>query len=106
MSRLARALVDANVFVATWTLDVVLTLADRGMVEPRWSEDVLGEARDAVNRVHGTRNGASYIAAVERAFPYAPVELEKSDLGDIELPDPDDRPRGRRRARGRLRRHR
>lgn len=106
MSCPARALVDVNVFVATWTLDVVLTLADRGMVEPCWSEDVLGEARDAVNRVHGTRGGARYIAAAERAFPYATVELEKSDLENIELPDPDDCPRGRRRARGRLRRHR
>lgn len=29
MSRLARVLIDANVFVAAWTFDVLLTLADR-----------------------------------------------------------------------------
>lgn len=58
MSRPVRALIDANVFVAAWTLDILLTLADRGAIEPVWSEAVLVEAREAVNRVHGTDGGA------------------------------------------------
>lgn len=91
MSRPVRVLVDANVFVATWTLDVLLTLADRGAVEPAWSEAVLDEARDAVNRVHGTDAGARYIAAAERAFPYAMAEPDEGGLAGVELPDPDDR---------------
>lgn len=54
MSRPVRAFIDANVFLETWTLDVLLTLADWGAVELRWSEALLGEAREEVNRVHGT----------------------------------------------------
>lgn len=91
MSRPVRAFIDANVFVATWTLDVLLTLADREAVEPIWSEAVLDEAREAVNRIHGTDGGARYIAAAERAFPYAMAELSKGDLAGVELPDPGDR---------------
>lgn len=91
MSRPVRALVDANVFVATWTLDVLLTLADRGAVEPVWSEAVLDEARGAVNRVHGTNGGARYIAAAECAFPYAMTEPDEGDFAGVELPDQDDR---------------
>lgn len=78
-------------FVATWTLDVLLTLADRGAVDPVWSEAVLDEAREAVNRVHGTGVGVRYIAAAERAFPYAMVEPDEGNLAAVELPDPDDR---------------
>lgn len=91
MSRPVRVLIDANVFVATWTLDVILSLADRGMLEPCWSEAVLEEAREAVDRVHGTKGGIRYIAAAERAFPYAMAEPDEEDLVDVELPDPDDR---------------
>lgn len=91
MSRPTRAFLDANVFVATWTLDVLLTLADQGALEPVWSEEVLNEAREAVGRVHRTRNGVRYIAAAERAFPYAMAEPEESDLDNVELPDPNDR---------------
>lgn len=90
MNRSARVFIDANVFVAAWTLDVLLTLADRGAIEPVWSEAVLDEARAAVNRVHGTDAGARYIAAAERAFPYAMADFDERSLADIELPDPDD----------------
>lgn len=90
MSRSVRALVDANVFVATWTLDVLLTLADKGAVEPVWSEAVLEEAREAVDRVHGTNGGARYIDAAERAFPYAMAVPEEGDIAGVVLPDPDD----------------
>ena len=61
MTRSVRVFIDANVFVATWTLDVLLTLADRGAIEPVWSDLVLNEARNAVNRVHVTDGGARYI---------------------------------------------
>lgn len=91
MSRPVRVLIDANVFVATWTLDVLLTLADLGAIEPVWSEAVLEEAREAVDRVHGTSGGARYIDAAERAFPYAMAVPEECDIAGVELPDPDDR---------------
>lgn len=74
MIRPARAFLDANVFVVTWILDTLLALADRGMLEPRWSEAVLEEVREAVSRIHGTNGGACYVAAAERAFSYAMVD--------------------------------
>lgn len=52
---------------------------------------MLDEAREAVNRVHGTNGGARYIAAAVRAFPYAMAEPGEGDLSGVELPDPNDR---------------
>ena len=91
MIRPIRTFIDANVFVATWTLDVLLTLADRGLLNPCWSEAVLNEARKAVNQIHGTKRGVHYIAAAESAFPYALVNPDESDLLKVEFPDPNDR---------------
>lgn len=91
MSGSVRAFIDANVFVATWTLDVLLTLADRGLIEPVWSEKVLDEARRAVDKVHGSNSGARYIDAAVRAFPYAMVDVDGSCTMHVSLPDPDDR---------------
>jgi predicted nucleic acid-binding protein len=85
-----RVFLDANVFVTTWTLDVLLTLADRGLLEPRWSDQVLEEARVAVDRVHVTKGGARYIAAAMRAFPFAMVEADEGNTAGTVLPDPDD----------------
>ena len=42
-----RAFIDANVFVHVWTLDALLSAADTGMLEPRWSKDVALEAERA-----------------------------------------------------------
>ena len=86
-----RVFLDANVFVATWTLDVLLTLADRGAFEPVWSEAVLREAQEAVGRVHRMRDSGRYIAAAARAFPYAMADSGEDGLAVVELPDPDDR---------------
>ena len=74
MIRPARAFLDVNVFVVTWILDTLLALADRSMLESRWSEAVLEEVREAVSRVHGTNGGARYVAAAERAFSCAMVD--------------------------------
>ena len=92
MTRPIRAFIDANVwlFVTTWTLDVLLTLADRGLLNPCWSEAVLNEARKAVNQIHGTKRGMHYIAAAESAFPYAFVNPDESDSLKAELPDSGD----------------
>ena len=46
-----RAFIDANVFVHVWTLDVLLSAADTGMFEPRWSEGVVHEAERAFSEV-------------------------------------------------------
>ena len=41
------AVLDANVFVTTWMLDVLLTLADAEVFEPVWSKRIIEEARRA-----------------------------------------------------------
>ncbi|WP_172136953.1 PIN domain-containing protein [Adlercreutzia sp. ZJ473] len=91
MIRARRVFLDANVFVTSWTLDILLTLADQSVIEPIWSEKVLDEACKAINRVHRTRNGRRYLAEAARAYPYAIAEANEKDLANIELPDPNDR---------------
>ena len=46
-----RAFIDANVFVHVWTLDVLLSAADTGMLEPRWSKDIAFEAERVFSEV-------------------------------------------------------
>lgn len=68
MSYVLKVFIDANIFVTTWTLDVLLTLADREFVEPVWSEKVLNEAGKAIKKVHNTDNGMQYLDAAKQAF--------------------------------------
>lgn len=39
------ALLDANLFVPTWIIDPLLSLAEAGLCEPAWSARVMDEAR-------------------------------------------------------------
>lgn len=89
MSGGPRVFIDANVFVTVWTIDVMLTLAEGGLVDPRWSDMVMREAEEAIRRVKGG-NPARYLAAIESAFPLAEVVVEGIDLPGVKLPDPDD----------------
>lgn len=85
-----RVILDANVFVTSWTLDVLLTLADFGYFEPRWSEMILVEATEAICRLSGNAS-TGRVAGATRAYPGAMVAVSESDFRNIELPDPDDR---------------
>ena len=91
MSRPKKVFIDANVFVAPWTFDALLTLADAGLIEPRWSDEVIREARRAIERLGGPRRKGGHIDAAEAAYPYANVPIEPADLEGMALPDPDDR---------------
>ena len=42
------ALLDANLFVPTWIIDPLLSLAEAGLCEPAWSARVMDEARLAI----------------------------------------------------------
>ncbi len=87
-----RGFVDANVLVSTWVTDVVLTLAERGLAEPRWSSAVLAEAEEAFVRMRrGKAWAGRYLSQVDAAVPFACVEIDEADLERIELPGPDDR---------------
>lgn len=88
-----RTFIDANVFVHVWTLDVLLSAADMGLMEPRWSEAVALEVKRALSEVRpgsGDRAHAMMTAA-NRAFPTAAVEGYAHRVADLELPDKDDR---------------
>lgn len=91
MSKPKRVFVDANVFVATWTFDALMTLADAGLVDPRWSDIVIDEARRTLRKLGGSKCRGKYIDAADAAYPYANVPVEEADFIGIELPDPDDR---------------
>lgn len=88
-----RAFIDANVFVHVWTLDVLLSVADTGMLEPRWSEDVALEAERAFSEVRpGSESQArAMMAAACRAYPDAMVEGYERRAANLELPDEGDR---------------
>lgn len=45
------ALLDANLFVPTWIIDPLLSLAEAGLCEPAWSARVMDEARLAIMEV-------------------------------------------------------
>ena len=90
---MTRAFIDANVIVQSWTLDVLLSLAEDDLFEPVWSARVMDEARNAICRARGcpASMADAYVKTIEDAFPdaMAPqgVELE----GRLVLPDPNDR---------------
>lgn len=88
-----RVFIDANVFVHVWTFDVLLSAADTGMLEPRWSEDVCQEVERAFSEVRPNSVGQAraMIAAANRAYPDAMVRGYDYRITDIELPDKEDR---------------
>ena len=49
------ALLDANLFVPTWIIDPLLSLAEAGLCEPAWSARVMDEARLAIMEVGSAR---------------------------------------------------
>ena len=55
------ALLDANLFVPTWIIDPLLSLAEAGLCEPAWSARVMDEAR-----VYGQINVYSVTTKSER----------------------------------------
>ncbi|MBO7675887.1 MAG: PIN domain-containing protein [Atopobiaceae bacterium] len=88
-----RAFIDANVFVHVWTLDVLLSAADAGLIEPRWSQDVANEVERAFDEVRPGSAGKAraMMAAADRAYPEALVEGYGRRVADLELPDEGDR---------------
>lgn len=91
MTGAPRCFLDANVLASTWATDVFLTLAEEGLVEPRWSRAVLGEAKRAFQRMHREGEWADrYLAEISSAFPHATVDADAGYPAALGLPDPGD----------------
>lgn len=86
-----RAFIDANVIMSFWTLDVILTLADESLLEPKWSAEVLQEFRRTCNELRRADGAEHIIANINTAFPNALVEGWEWCAEYVVLPDIDDR---------------
>lgn len=81
----------SNVLVSAWTLDVLLTMADEGLLKPFWSSEILDEFGRAMGRL-GRPDAAEHIAAaINSAYPDALVTDWEHLVPSINLPDKDDR---------------
>ncbi len=87
-----RALLDANVLYGQFPRYLLLSLATRGLLEPRWSEAILREMVDALeaNGLPPVRI-AEQVEKLRRDWPEAFIDPAKVALPpDFSLPDPDD----------------
>jgi predicted nucleic acid-binding protein len=88
-----RALLDANVVYSIRVTDLLLTLAEHGLFEPMWSDEILAEALEALLRVPGRDDAAvrRRFDSMNGAFPDARVTGYGEAEDTLELPDPKDR---------------
>ncbi|HET9689878.1 MAG TPA: PIN domain-containing protein [Acidimicrobiales bacterium] len=88
------AVLDTCVLVPVILADTLLRLAEDGLFRPLWSSRIIGEAADAIARVHpgepATRVAAR-LEAMNGAFEDALVVGWETVEDTITLPDPDDR---------------
>ena len=78
------ALLDANLFVPTWIIDPLLSLAEAGLCEPAWSARVMDEARLAIMEVRHVPDG-HVVAAARRAGAETIVTFNLKDFPADEL---------------------
>lgn len=86
------ALLDANLFVPTWIIDPLLSLAEAGLCEPAWSARVMDEARLAIMEVRHVPDvrARGFLDAICRAFPMAMAEDWERFEPDVNLSDSND----------------
>ncbi|NEM91980.1 PIN domain-containing protein [Galbitalea soli] len=90
-------LADANVLYSRVLRDYLLYAATQGLLEIRWSAEILAEVIEhlAENIVgFDAAAGARLVAAMNGAFPAAEVEPDsgaEAAVADLPLPDEDDR---------------
>lgn len=88
------AVLDANVLYPAPIRDLLLSLADARLFQPKWSSKIQEEwMRNLLkNRPDITeKNILKTVKAMNVAFPDAEVGRFMPIINDIELPDPDDR---------------
>lgn len=87
------AVLDANIFFHIRIIDPLLTLAEDGLFEPIWSDQIMQEVRVHLPEVWGkkTQKVDDYLHAINDAFPWASVSGWQRYVEHLCLPDPDDR---------------
>lgn len=90
--RRPRFFLDANVLVDAQVRDFLLRTAEAGVIEIRWSQDVLAETERALlTLVPEAARRRRLVAALAEAFPDAMVSGFQHLVEDLVLPDPGDR---------------
>lgn len=90
-------LADANVLYSRVLRDYLLYAADQEIIAVTWSNEILAEVTEhLVRNVAGfdTAAGKRLVNAMNRAFPFAEVEVSEEHfrmLADVSLPDEGDR---------------
>ena len=89
-----KVILDANVLYPAPVRDILLSLANNNMFQPKWSADINKEwVRNLVaNRPDIKReNTENTIRSMNMAFPEANTEHYQSIIAELNLPDPKDR---------------
>jgi predicted nucleic acid-binding protein len=84
---------DANVLYPYRVRDALLRFAEAGLFRARWSPTILDEWRRSLlaRRPELAASIDAQIAAMKRAFPESCVTGGETLIGNLELPDSDDR---------------
>ncbi|HEV7759652.1 MAG TPA: PIN domain-containing protein [Acidimicrobiales bacterium] len=87
-----RVMLDANVLVDAQLRDIFLLLAERELIELRWSTRLLAELSEVlVGRMHRQPEVVDRLCtAIARAFPDGEVEVNPALLAELSAPDPGD----------------
>jgi predicted nucleic acid-binding protein len=90
-ARPERAFLDANVIRGQQTTDILLSLADRDVFEPRWSEGVIDEMQRNKPDDLAQSDIDRRIRVMGRAFPEAMTSPHPQGLEDQMQADPKDK---------------
>ncbi len=90
-ARPERAFLDANVIRGQQTNDILLSLADREVFEPQWTQQVIDEMRRNRPPELSEADIDRRISMMNRAFPEAMTEAPPPDLQDQMRADPKDK---------------
>jgi hypothetical protein len=91
--RLTRVLLDANILFDAQARDLFLRFAEAEQIEVFWSRPILAETRRNLIAKRGMTEAKAdgLFDAMANAFPHAVVEGFEHLIGQLELPDADDR---------------
>jgi predicted nucleic acid-binding protein len=90
-ARPERAFLDANVIYGQQTTDILLSLANRDVFEPRWTQRVIEEMRRNISPDLAPTGIDRRIRTMNQAFPAAMTSAPPQELQDQMHADPKDK---------------